>query len=387
MDPKDAMLKSLREEIAKLKKLAAAKGLTPAEAAEHEEMAAALEKTVGHLDGDFQEKLEAARIKMKGDLKSIAKRGVCVKSLLGDSENAGVPYLVNTCPDPLMAGRLFYFVREGNHTLGSGDDCDIIIKGLGIAEKHCELQNKNGDVKVVNLNPGAEKKNTIQVNGEGPVLQHSHLKRGDTLHLGRGAHVFRFVEPRADGEPIPEDNPFDLGDLESLEHDMPLDQIESLRFIYPQLRQHLGNDQAKEFLGVFKTAFLQADEANHIGEEMLKDDQHKNLFFDVKFPLTNKLEQGNLIYRMNSHDGAGGDSKLEFTMGPLSWQEHITKMREMHQEWIAAGGKDSDPSKIKNHVDLWSELSIPTIQQLLHHESNKAEEEVQNKKIKCKIKK
>ena len=166
MDPKDKMIKDLKDEIAKMRALAAEKGLeAPEEAEEHEKMADALEKTVAHLDGNFEDKVEAARIKMKGDAKSIQQRGVSVKSLLGDSENAGVPYLVNVCPDPLMSGRLFYFVREGVHTLGSGDDCDIIIKGLGIQEKHCELHNKQGEIKVVNLNPDDLKKNCIIVNG------------------------------------------------------------------------------------------------------------------------------------------------------------------------------------------------------------------------------
>ena len=59
--------------------LASAQGLSLDAVVEHKERIKELEQMQENIGGDFEAKLEKARIKMKGNLKDIQSRGLVVK--------------------------------------------------------------------------------------------------------------------------------------------------------------------------------------------------------------------------------------------------------------------------------------------------------------------
>lgn len=60
-----------------------------------------------------------------------------------------LPHLVNYSDDPSLDGTLVYYVPPGyEHSLGSSQDNDIVLQGIGIAERHCYLRNEDGILSI-----------------------------------------------------------------------------------------------------------------------------------------------------------------------------------------------------------------------------------------------
>lgn len=84
-------------------------------------------------------------------------------------------------------------LSEGAITIGSGADCTIVLRGDGIAERHCEVVQSTGVTAVRALDAAAPTVlNGRQVAGEAPI------KDGDLLVLGRvGCSVVGERKPAA----------------------------------------------------------------------------------------------------------------------------------------------------------------------------------------------
>uniref|UniRef100_A0A8C9M620 Kinesin family member 1C n=1 Tax=Panthera tigris altaica TaxID=74533 RepID=A0A8C9M620_PANTA len=153
------------------------------------------EKIIAELNETWEEKLrktEALRMEREALL---AEMGVAVRE---DGGTVGVfspkktPHLVNLNEDPLMSECLLYHIKDGITRVGQVD-VDIKLTGQFIREQHCvfrSIPQPDGEV-VVTLEPceGAE----TYVNGR-LVTEPLVLKSGNRIVMGKN-HVFRFNHP------------------------------------------------------------------------------------------------------------------------------------------------------------------------------------------------
>uniref|UniRef100_A0A452UDC5 Kinesin family member 1C n=1 Tax=Ursus maritimus TaxID=29073 RepID=A0A452UDC5_URSMA len=153
------------------------------------------EKIIAELNETWEEKLrktEALRMEREALL---AEMGVAVRE---DGGTVGVfspkktPHLVNLNEDPLMSECLLYHIKDGVTRVGQVD-VDIKLTGQFIREQHCvfrSIPQPDGEV-VVTLEPceGAE----TYVNGR-LVTEPLVLKSGNRIVMGKN-HVFRFNHP------------------------------------------------------------------------------------------------------------------------------------------------------------------------------------------------
>ncbi|XP_033024773.1 kinesin-like protein KIF1C isoform X1 [Lacerta agilis] len=153
------------------------------------------EKMIAELNETWEEKLrktEAIRMEREALL---AEMGVALRE---DGGTVGVfspkktPHLVNLNEDPLMSECLLYHIKDGVTRVGQ-QNVDIKLTGQFIREQHCvfcSVTNESGEV-VVTLEPreGAE----TYVNGK-QVLEPLVLRSGNRIVMGKN-HVFRFNHP------------------------------------------------------------------------------------------------------------------------------------------------------------------------------------------------
>ncbi|XP_015283376.1 PREDICTED: kinesin-like protein KIF1C [Gekko japonicus] len=153
------------------------------------------EKIIAELNETWEEKLrktEAIRMEREALL---AEMGVALRE---DGGTVGVfspkktPHLVNLNEDPLMSECLLYHIKDGVTRVGQ-ENVDIKLTGQFIKEQHClfcSSTTESGEV-VVTLEPceGAE----TYVNGK-QVTESLVLRSGNRIVMGKN-HVFRFNHP------------------------------------------------------------------------------------------------------------------------------------------------------------------------------------------------
>ncbi|KAK9398423.1 kinesin-like KIF1C [Crotalus adamanteus] len=153
------------------------------------------ERIIAELNETWEEKLrktEAIRMEREALL---AEMGVALRE---DGGTVGVfspkktPHLVNLNEDPLMSECLLYHIKDGVTRVGQ-QNADIRLSGQFIQEEHCVFRSatsETGEV-VVTLEPckGAE----TYVNGK-QVMEPQVLRSGNRVVMGKN-HVFRFNHP------------------------------------------------------------------------------------------------------------------------------------------------------------------------------------------------
>ncbi|XP_017944894.1 kinesin-like protein KIF14 isoform X2 [Xenopus tropicalis] len=143
------------------------------------------EKELTETQKSWEEKLELAKQQKEEEAKELQKAGVCFKV-----DNM-LPNLVNLNEDPQLSEVLLYIIKKGQTMVGKqhpGSDHEIQLTGALIAENHCLINNKAGQVSLTPL-PDAE----TFINGNlvrNPIVLH----HGDRVILG-GNHYFRFNHP------------------------------------------------------------------------------------------------------------------------------------------------------------------------------------------------
>nr|XP_045002569.1 kinesin-like protein KIF28P [Jaculus jaculus] len=89
-----------------------------------------------------------------------------------------LPHLLNVNEDPQLTGVLKYFIRDGSCDIGQDASNAIILRGLGISDKHATITNLDGKVTVT---PHSRCK--VVVNGV-PITTRTKLQHLDRVILG-----------------------------------------------------------------------------------------------------------------------------------------------------------------------------------------------------------
>nr|XP_015106097.2 LOW QUALITY PROTEIN: kinesin-like protein KIF1C [Vicugna pacos] len=210
------------------------------------------EKIIAELNETWEEKLrktEALRMEREALL---AEMGVAVRE---DGGTVGVfspkktPHLVNLNEDPLMSECLLYHIKDGITRVGQVD-VDIKLTGQFIREQHClfrSIPQPDGEV-VVTLEPcdGAE----TYVNGK-LVTEPVVLKSGNRIVMGKN-HVFRFNHPeqarleRERGVPPPPGPPSEPVDWNFAQKELLEQQGIDIKLEMEKRLQDLENQYRKE---------------------------------------------------------------------------------------------------------------------------------------------
>uniref|UniRef100_A0A4X1UVP4 Kinesin motor domain-containing protein n=1 Tax=Sus scrofa TaxID=9823 RepID=A0A4X1UVP4_PIG len=279
-DPNARLIRELQEEVARLRELLVAQGLSasvlgasPSSPSAHNgelelpfspssepqigpeeamERLQETEKIIAELNETWEEKLrktEALRMEREALL---AEMGVAVRE---DGGTVGVfspkktPHLVNLNEDPLMSECLLYHIKDGVTRVGQVD-VDIKLTGQFIREQHClfrSIPQPDGEV-VVTLEPcaGAE----TYVNGK-LVTEPVVLKSGNRIVMGKN-HVFRFNHPeqarleRERGVPPPPGPPSEPVDWNFAQKELLEQQGIDIKLEMEKRLQDLENQYRKE---------------------------------------------------------------------------------------------------------------------------------------------
>lgn len=210
-DPNAKIIRELREEVDRLKRLLAAKIagkshiVEPGETTiEIEEMLSESEKLMSECTMTWEQKEKQTEKIQQERHKALEEMGISVQSS-GIAVEKSKFYLVNLNADPSMNELLVYYLKE--HTVVGRPDAahnpDIQLGGLGILQEHCQLDIEDNEVSVTPL-----AKTGTCVNGK-LVEEKTLLKHGDRILWGNN-HYFRINCPRLPGSEQQVEQPVDF---------------------------------------------------------------------------------------------------------------------------------------------------------------------------------
>ena len=221
-DPNQKMIRELKEEVERLRKLAQGQALpvdveslrgearreAEAEAArkfaEYEEELAESKKLLAELGKSWEERERDAADIEEERKKSMIELGLA----LSDSDMAQ-PQLININQDPTRSGAIIYALKPGMTTVGRPDapqPQNIKLLGLNMSREHCVIRNDAGMVSIASaggrtwingellqdllaMQDGGGGGAESGVGGGAVVLQHQ-----DRVRFGNN-HLFRFYDP------------------------------------------------------------------------------------------------------------------------------------------------------------------------------------------------
>ena len=102
-------------------------------------------------------------------------------------------YLINLSPDPSMNELLVYYLKSEETKVGSSEEQDIRLFGVGIKPEHCVIEREGGHINII-PSPGA---NTC-INGL-EKIEKTRLRHGDRILWGSN-NFFRAHCPATEDE-------------------------------------------------------------------------------------------------------------------------------------------------------------------------------------------
>lgn len=210
-DPNAKIIRELREEVDRLKRMLQAKIagkshiVEPGETTiEIKEMLSESEKLMSECTMTWEQKEKQTEKIQQERHKALEEMGISVQSS-GIAVEKSKFYLVNLNADPSMNELLVYYLQE--HTLVGRPDAahtpDIQLGGLGILHEHCQLDIEGNEVYVTPL-----AKTGTCVNGK-LVEEKTKVKHGDRILWGNN-HYFRINCPRLPGSEQQVEQPVDF---------------------------------------------------------------------------------------------------------------------------------------------------------------------------------
>lgn len=350
-DKKDELIEKMEEELRALKAQVKL-GVTP----EGLELLQETQRLKEELEKqqNFQEEIEIAHQMNEVRYKALEENGLSqahITQAFGISE--GTPYLLNMADDPMLAGCLIYLIKESEQTsIGAHKDNTITLKGLGIPDFLCQIQNE-GNVKAT-LQRISEAGRVV-VNGN--LLDPGHrreLHNGDRIFLGR-AYALKLIMP----EDHESKGAFGMEDLslEGLQEEFAaLDDSPSWSNITGYLDMVLPGMPAKAASAVFKEvkkACGSCDEANELTAECRP---HLALHFEVDVTAS---QSACVVIRVlccsdvrgkECTDEEAWETKYLWTVNQL--EERVDRMRDYGTLLKEKGAVEIDPME-----DPWHETS------------------------------
>lgn len=99
------------------------------------------------------------------------------------------PYLSNLNFDEQLSGKIVYIVNKGTNMIGKSTDCDIVLYGPKIADKHASMYRKDSGVVLLDLETDDAR---VLLNGD-PVTNKVTLTHNDRSVLLSEAHFLSLI--------------------------------------------------------------------------------------------------------------------------------------------------------------------------------------------------
>ena len=252
-DPNTKVIRELKEEVEKLKRLLLSQGgsmdlgalspnstTPPVAASNHQpeetakEKLAETEKLLSEHQKTWQEKVDDSEQIKRTRQDKLESMGISLTSrgIKFEGKNA---YLVNLNPDPALSEMLVYHLPEsGEAIVGSGDTSYIKLKSYGIEPEHSKLVVDDGKISIHPFD-GCN----CHVNGE-RLVEERELESGDRLLWGSN-HYFKLTIPGSQtnqptGTPASEsENIFEVAQREVMLNKLPTGAKETVEALERQL--------------------------------------------------------------------------------------------------------------------------------------------------------
>merc|ERR1719262_2053167 len=372
MDKKDEMISNLQAEIKKLKsQVGGGSGGGSSEGGVSEEIQEDLqerERLLNEMKKTYDHQLEeAAHLESARDdaLKDMGLSGDEIDEVFGIEKDT--PYMLNMSDDPSLTGCLMYFLKPGiTTTIGSGAENGIVLKGLGIPDHLCQIENVDQktvtiSVPLVPPDVGVGPRGRVCVNG--CLLQAEQarqLRHSDKLFFGR-AYAMRIVIPanaRLLGTSEGMNLADDLHEEELIKSLVPEDSEAwgELQLYLEDLWQRLGEGRGRELFERLSEGSHLVDEANDITVEMRPRDRLKfevELVWDI-----HRDAKDTIVIRVMQFPPDGMDATVLYYWTLSKFKERLDMMRDcydqFHQkgDWNGHGDCMEDPWLEPNFVEL-----------------------------------
>jgi len=144
------------------------------------------EKKIAMLSMSWEQQLEATKDLERERAEALRQVGL---EELSAEDMRSTCSLVNLSDDPLMSGRLMYWLRSDTLTLGAADSSDIVLKGMGVQGHHATLTKREGQYFLKNV------AGTTFVNGK-ELKEETALEHNARIIIG-STNLLRFNDPVA----------------------------------------------------------------------------------------------------------------------------------------------------------------------------------------------
>jgi len=289
----------------------------------------------------------------------------------------GGPFLSNLSADAQLHGALIFSLRRppsGTVTVGSHRECGIILCGVGIPPRLCELSVAAGDEVTLRLLPPFARQQPCRCTLNGGVVRRgsdARIEHGDRLIFG-WAHAFQLCAPdRAQrlGQPVALPAFTEDDALRELSPD-DSETYSELSLYIEDIREKMNESIAVEFLELLKVACHLVDEANEIMRDMRPDLELK---FDVDFVWDIfRRAQDVLLIRVIQLSPAGenyGESTVQSYWTYAKFGERLGAMRACYNSFVLFGKCGSFGPAVNNPFeDPWMEPSLLDLRHRLHVE-------------------
>ncbi|NXC51157.1 KIF28 protein, partial [Penelope pileata] len=144
-------------------------------------------RTQSNAQATWEARLEEARQEWEQQYAAVTQASFPAEKWMMET----FPYLLNINEDPQLSWVLKHFIQEGTCDVGQSTSNSIILRGLGVAEKHAMFTNAGGKVT---LAPRDNCK--VVVNGV-PITGETELQHLDRVILGSNS-AYLYVGPPAE---------------------------------------------------------------------------------------------------------------------------------------------------------------------------------------------
>ncbi|CAD5124283.1 DgyrCDS12576 [Dimorphilus gyrociliatus] len=335
--PTDKLIRELKEENERLKKMVEGKGGVPAgveNKEEYENMQRELEankKEIEDMEKSYQEKLAA----IEAAAKEQAKEAAADKKK--SEQRKVMPHLWNLNEDPALTGIVCHFTPQGDSKIGNnkGKNPDIILSGMGMLPEHAVISNSK-DQKII-LKPCAGAK--ICLNGN-EIKDKKELHHNDRVQFGANM-LFVFHHPKdytalAKKKKVPPEPTFEQA----------RDEISQNSGINKILDDKMDQMLQQDLMEIWPML----NEANMMSEEL-----DKQVKFEIALiaPQAVGKKSGRTEIKVKVKDLPTGN---EFMWDKNTFTNRKYMMQEMYNNYIDG---DADWDKPKNEDPFWEDPNNP----------------------------
>ena len=276
--------------------------------------------------------------------------------------------LINISDDPSISNWLVYFMHNSKNTLGTDNENKVVLKGLGISDKHAILTNDNDDKLFIE--PLDYEVWKVLVNGK-QISNKTELHHLDRVVFGHG-NAFKVVIPLHKDEAIRSEEAIDYN---SIMHDRLANdttEAKNMRKYLEELRERLGENKGMQFVIKFQQALDELDEANEYSKaRYMAFPLDKNyIIFTIEIMVDIKeyeVHEPEIVVRWRSRN----TNEILFLWSYIKFKQRLELMTEWYADLKDDGVLNKDYT-----IDPWIDISDEDIKRKVDEQKEMANDKI-----------